>query len=177
VAKLSQATGPICCATCGAYQCPGGQDAGQCYDPRHECKKAKQVRETNVCCYWHERGIQLDKPASLTDRIFAALYFSNGGAPRGTREICDWIGLEYGTTALCCDVARLLEHSYVLGRVIQREPRASPMECKTWVGRYQRILNSDEEGTVRFELAPDTRARFAERFASYCADFGKRGAA
>jgi hypothetical protein len=148
-----------------------------CFEPRHAAKRALFVREMEVCPYWHGKQLAQDKPRSLSDRIFAALYFSRGGAPRCCIEIKEWIDLEYGSANLVCDIARLLEHAHAHGRIVQAAPRASINERRTWVGRYQRILNSDEKGTVRFNLSASTVETFAERFASYVAEFGKRGAA
>lgn len=166
MAKLEQGTLSQSCGTCGAYQSPDGTDIGLCFEERHKCKRAKSVRETNVCCYWHKRPVDLERPVSLADRIFAVLLFSNGGAPRSCREICDLVDLEFGGHTLSCDVARVVEHQVSHGRIVQAEG-ATLFECSTWIGRYQRILNPEKR--ISFSVAPAISELFEKRFVDYCA--------
>jgi hypothetical protein len=178
MATIVQGTVAQCCGTCGSFQDPDGNGAGLCFDVRHYRKRALNVRDDKVCEFWHRVEREIGKPASLHDRIIAALVFSWGGAPRSCREICDWIDREFSTKVFVADVARAIEHQFTKGRVLQvfdpRDGEAAPAPLDrddTWVQRYSRILRAEKgKAPILFRVHETAEIAFRELFARYAAD-------
>jgi hypothetical protein len=137
-----------------------------CFEPRHERKRAPEVRENNYCGFWRQIAEETIAPSSPSHRILAALALSWGGVARSCVEVADWIGVEFGARPSNNDTGRLLEHLESMGRVLVAAGDLRGM--LTWSGRLARILaDKPSGGLVRFSISAGAREMLAGKYPAW----------